>query len=59
MLRCIAIDDEPIALSIIEEYCRRMGNIALQCFTSPVEGMDAVARMKPDILFLDIVKGGR
>lgn len=54
MLRCIAIDDEPIALSIIEEYCRRMGNIELQCFTSPVEGMDAVARMKPDILFLDI-----
>lgn len=37
-LHCIAIDDEPIALSIIKEYCTRYGDIQIDCFTSPVEG---------------------
>lgn len=54
MIRCIAIDDEPIALSIIQEHCNRYGDIDLQCFTSPVAGMEAVMRTKPDIVFLDI-----
>lgn len=54
MIKCAAIDDEPIALSIIQEYCRRMGDIELECFTSPLAGMDYIAREKPDIVFLDI-----
>ena len=54
MIKCVAIDDEPIALSIIQEYCRRLGNIELQCFTSPIEGMACVKETHPDIVFLDI-----
>lgn len=54
MIKCIAIDDEPIALSIIKEYCNRFGDIELECFTSPVEGMERVAQSAPDIVFLDI-----
>ncbi|MDE5633728.1 MAG: LytTR family DNA-binding domain-containing protein [Muribaculaceae bacterium] len=54
MIKCIAIDDEPIALSIIEEYCRRFGGIELHSFTSPVAGMAAVDSIRPDIVFLDI-----
>ena len=54
MIKCVAIDDEPIALSIIREYCNRHGGIDLRCFTSPVEGMEAIRSDKPDILFLDI-----
>ena len=54
MIKCVAIDDEPIALSIIQEYCRRLGNIELQCFTSPIEGMACVKETYPDIVFLDI-----
>ncbi|MDE6489844.1 MAG: LytTR family DNA-binding domain-containing protein [Muribaculaceae bacterium] len=54
MIKCVAIDDEPIALSIIEEYCNRLGNIELECFTSPIAGMECVARTHPDIVFLDI-----
>lgn len=38
MIKCVAIDDEPIALSIIQEYCKRIGGVELQCFTSPIEG---------------------
>lgn len=54
MIKCVAIDDEPIALSIIQEYCKRFGGVELQCFTSPIEGMACVTETRPDIVFLDI-----
>lgn len=54
MIRCIAIDDEPIALSILEEYCRRYGEVELETFTSPVAGMERIRTSFPDIVFLDI-----
>lgn len=54
MIRCTAIDDEPIALSIIKEYASRYGEIELSCFTSPVEGMEHIERTRPDVVFLDI-----
>lgn len=53
-MKCVAIDDEPIALSIIREYCRRYGDIDLCAFTSPVEGMDKIREIRPDVVFLDI-----
>lgn len=54
MIKCVAIDDEPIALSIIQEYCKRYGDMELKCFTSPIAGMDCVKATNPDIVFLDI-----
>lgn len=54
MIKCVAIDDEPIALSIIQEYCNRYGDIELKCFTSPIAGMDYIKEIIPDIVFLDI-----
>ena len=54
MIKCVAIDDEPIALSIIKEHCRRYGDIDLHCFSSPVAGMECVKSFRPDIVFLDI-----
>lgn len=54
MIKCIAIDDEPIALSIIRDHCRNYGGISLQEFTSPLEGMERILAEKPDIVFLDI-----
>lgn len=54
MIKCVAIDDEPIALSIIQEYCNRYGGIGLKCFTSPIAGMDYIRENRPDIVFLDI-----
>lgn len=54
MIKCIAIDDEPIALSIIQEYCKRFGNVELETYTSPIAGMDRVRSTNPDIVFLDI-----
>lgn len=54
MINCIAIDDEPIALSIIQEYCKRYGDIRLETFTSPIEAMERIKLKHPDIVFLDI-----
>lgn len=54
MIKCIAIDDEPIALSIIQEYCKQYGDIDLETYTSPIAGMERVKSICPDIVFLDI-----
>ncbi len=57
-MKCIAIDDEPIALEIIAQFCKRIGNIELTTFNNPQAGMECVMRTHPDILFLDIEMGG-
>ena len=57
-IRCVAIDDEPLALEIIEKFCQRVGNVELQKFCDPTEGLDAVKRDTPDIVFLDIEMDG-
>lgn len=54
MIKCIAIDDEPIALSIIQEYCKKYGEIDLETYTSPIAGMERIKSVCPDIVFLDI-----
>ncbi|MDE7304379.1 MAG: LytTR family DNA-binding domain-containing protein [Alistipes sp.] len=58
MIKCIAIDDEPIALSIIRQYCQRRGGIELETFSSPSRGMRRVQEWRPDIVFLDIEMNG-
>lgn len=54
MIKCIAIDDEPLALDIIDKFCRRTGNIELLTFSDPAEGLETIRRQRPDIAFLDI-----
>lgn len=56
-MKCIAIDDEPVALTIIKRYCDKIEGINLQSFTNPIEGMKCVKETVPDILFLDIEMG--
>lgn len=53
-INCIAIDDEPIALQIIENFCNRKGDISLRCFNNPLEGLKAIRESKPQLVFLDI-----
>ncbi|MFI3277687.1 MAG: LytTR family DNA-binding domain-containing protein [Rikenellaceae bacterium] len=55
---CVAIDDEPIALKIITEYCNRYGGIELVTFTDPLRGVEFVRDREVDLLFLDIEMGG-
>ncbi len=54
MYNCIAIDDEPLALSIITQFCNRRGDIALSTFSNPIEGCKAILQQQPNIVLLDI-----
>ncbi len=54
-INCVAIDDEPLALEIISEYCSQISYINLMStFTSPVESINFLKSNKVDLLFLDI-----
>lgn len=57
MLHCIAIDDEPPALDLIGKFCERAGDIELHTYTDPAQGLDAIRRMRPQLVFLDIEMG--
>lgn len=57
-INCIAIDDEPIALLVIKQFCERKGNIELKTFCEPRIGLEEIKDNKPDIVFLDIEMNG-
>jgi DNA-binding LytR/AlgR family response regulator len=55
MITCIAIDDEPRALEVIERYCGKTGQINLKAsFREPVKAIEFLQREKVDLIFLDI-----
>ena len=53
-ITCIAIDDEPMALLIIEQFCRRKGSISLTTYSEPSTGVRQIECTNPDLVFLDI-----
>ncbi len=55
MIRCIALDDEPLALELIQEFCKRVDFIELQrTFTQPSEANKYLNKFPVDLIFLDI-----
>lgn len=55
MLRCIAIDDEPIALDIISAHARKVPFLDLkQTFVNAIEALAFLRTEKIDLIFLDI-----
>jgi DNA-binding LytR/AlgR family response regulator len=56
MINCIAVDDEPLALDLIADYCSRIDYIDLKKgFTRPSEAADYLNKFPVDLLFLDIL----
>jgi DNA-binding LytR/AlgR family response regulator len=54
-MKCIAIDDEPLALNIIKEYAGRIDYIDLvACCTNPLEAIKILNKEDIDLIFLDI-----
>lgn len=52
---CMAVDDEPLALDLIETHVKRHEQCELIArFTNPVEAIEAIERFKPDVLFIDM-----
>lgn len=54
VIKCVAIDDEPLALDVIRKFCERIGGIEIQTFSDPSTGMEVIKKEKPAIAFLDI-----
>jgi DNA-binding LytR/AlgR family response regulator len=55
MLRTIALDDEPVALQIIQQLCRTIPFVKLEAtFTNPNEAVSWLQEGNTDLLFLDI-----
>ena len=53
-LRCVVIDDEPLALLVISRFCERRGDIDLKTFSEPRVGIEQIRLLKPDLVLLDI-----
>lgn len=55
MIKCIAIDDEPLALQLINEYCAKISFLQLdKVFSNTDEAKNWLQENKVDLLFLDI-----
>jgi DNA-binding LytR/AlgR family response regulator len=55
MIIAIALDDEPPALKIVENFCSRVDFIDLvKTFTNPDEALKYLTKFPADLLFLDV-----
>ncbi len=55
MIRCLAVDDEPLALDIIESYISKLPYLHLvKTCSSATEAMQVLQEEKVDLMFLDI-----
>lgn len=55
MINAIAIDDEPLALTVIQSLCGKVENVQLQkMFTQPSEALRYLQNYPVDLIFCDI-----
>lgn len=55
MYRCIIVDDEPLAVKMLENYVQRTPFLELAgSFNDPVAALEAISRTAPHLVFLDI-----
>ena len=54
-LRCIVVDDEPLAVKMLENFIARTSFLALEAsFTDPVAALESIRERQPELVFLDI-----
>ena len=54
-LSCIIVDDEPLAVRLLESYVEKTPDLELMAsFTDSITAINAIKAQKPDLLFLDI-----
>ena len=55
MLKCIIIDDEPLAVKLLADYATKTDGIeAVAQFTNPITAIQALEEHQPDFIFLDV-----
>jgi DNA-binding LytR/AlgR family response regulator len=59
MLKCIAIDDEPLALELLEDNISKVSYLQLEAsFSNPLDAMKLLQQQSIDLVFLDIQMPG-
>lgn len=54
-ISCIAVDDEPLALEVIEDYIKKVPFLTLlKMFDNAIDAMEFLRNEKTDLMFLDI-----
>lgn len=54
-IRCIVVDDEPLAVEMLAGYVLKTPSLELAgTYTDPVKALSAIAQHKPELVFLDI-----
>ncbi|PWB27930.1 LytR/AlgR family response regulator transcription factor [Flavobacterium sp. HTF] len=55
VLKCIAVDDEPLALKLVETFIEQTPFLQLSCSCdNAVEALSLIREKQPDVVFLDI-----
>lgn len=55
MIRCLVIDDEPLARKLLEDFIKRTPGLALiESFSNPLHARELINQKQCDVLFLDI-----
>src|ERR1700709_582117 len=55
MIRCLIVDDEPLALHILEDYISKIPFLQLvKATTNPIEALTLVQEKLVDLVFLDV-----
>jgi two-component system LytT family response regulator len=55
ILKCVAIDDEPLALELLKTYANRIPGLQLiETFEDAISGMEYLNKFPVDLLFLDV-----
>ncbi|MBZ9631587.1 response regulator transcription factor [Salegentibacter sp. LM13S] len=54
-MKCIIIDDEPLAIDVLESYIEKIGSLEIvsKC-TNPIEAINIINKEEVDLVFLDI-----
>lgn len=54
-INCLIIDDEPLAVNIIESYIKEFNNIEIiNVYNNPIEALPDIENKNIDVIFLDI-----
>lgn len=54
-IKCVVVEDEPIALNLMKEYVNRTPDLELlAAFNNPILALDYIQSAKVDLVFLDI-----
>jgi DNA-binding LytR/AlgR family response regulator len=54
-LACIIVDDEPLAIEVIEAYVRQLDSLDLkETFQNPVQAFEYIQRYPVELIFMDI-----